>query len=103
VKDEGLNSTGSFKARGLSCWPFDVPRTGREEDRDRVGRQRGKRGGGLCGPAAAIEAHIFMPKDVPQANYIECKSYGAQVTLVERADLRLRANRRRAQGGRRLV
>jgi len=24
-----------------------------------------------------------MPKDVPQANYIECKSYGAQVTLVD--------------------
>src|SRR5438270_1193952 len=32
--------------------------------------------------AAGIEAHIFMPRDVPQANLIECKSYGAQVTLV---------------------
>jgi threonine synthase len=33
--------------------------------------------------AAGIEAHIFMPRDVPQANYIECKSYGAHVTLVD--------------------
>jgi threonine synthase len=33
--------------------------------------------------AAGIEAHIFMPMDVPQANYLECKSYGAKVTLVD--------------------
>ena len=33
--------------------------------------------------AAGIEAHIFMPKDVPKANYVECKSYGAKVTLVD--------------------
>jgi threonine synthase len=32
--------------------------------------------------AAGIEAHIFMPQDVPQANFIECKAYGARVTLV---------------------
>ena len=33
--------------------------------------------------AAGIEAHIFMPRDVPQANYIECKAFGAHVTLVD--------------------
>ena len=33
--------------------------------------------------AAGIEAHIFMPRDVPQANYLECKAYGAHVTLVD--------------------
>jgi threonine synthase len=32
--------------------------------------------------AAGLEAHIFMPQDVPQANFIECKAYGAHVTLV---------------------
>jgi threonine synthase len=32
--------------------------------------------------AAGIEAHIFMPQDVPLANLVECKSYGAHVTLV---------------------
>jgi threonine synthase len=33
--------------------------------------------------AAGMEAHIFMPKDVPQSNFIECKSFGAHVTLVD--------------------
>jgi threonine synthase len=33
--------------------------------------------------AAGIEAHIFMPKDVPMANLVECKAYGAKVTLVD--------------------
>jgi hypothetical protein len=32
--------------------------------------------------AAGIKAHIFMPMDVPQANFIECKALGAHVTLV---------------------
>jgi threonine synthase len=30
-----------------------------------------------------MEAHIFMPRDVPQANFIECKAFGAHVTLVD--------------------
>src|SRR5262249_57930528 len=33
--------------------------------------------------AAGTEAHIFMPKDVPTANLVECKAYGAKVTLVD--------------------
>jgi threonine synthase len=33
--------------------------------------------------AAGIEAHIFMPRDVPQANFIECCAAGAKVTLVD--------------------
>ena len=33
--------------------------------------------------AAGLEAHIFMPKDVPMANRIECEFYGAHVTLVD--------------------
>jgi threonine synthase len=32
---------------------------------------------------AGIEAHIFMPKDVPRANLVECQSYGAHITLVD--------------------
>jgi threonine synthase len=32
--------------------------------------------------AAGIEAHIFMPRDVPFANYVEATAYGANVTLV---------------------
>jgi threonine synthase len=33
--------------------------------------------------AAGIEAHIFMPKDVPSANYVEAAAHGAKVTLVD--------------------
>ncbi len=33
--------------------------------------------------AAGIEAHIFMPRDVPQSNFIECCATGAKVTLVD--------------------
>jgi threonine synthase len=33
--------------------------------------------------AAGLEAHIFMPRDVPQSNYIECKAFGATVSLVD--------------------
>jgi threonine synthase len=33
--------------------------------------------------SAGIEAHIFMPKDVPSANYVEAMMYGAKVTLVD--------------------
>jgi len=32
---------------------------------------------------AGLEAHIFMPKDVPFANYFEAILYGAKVTLVD--------------------
>jgi threonine synthase len=33
--------------------------------------------------AAGMEAHIFMPKDVPLANQVECTLYGAHMTLVD--------------------
>src|SRR4029077_14838157 len=32
---------------------------------------------------AGLEAHIFMPRDVPMANRIEADYYGAYVTLVD--------------------
>jgi threonine synthase len=45
----------------------------------------GNAAGALAAYAAAanIEAQIFMPKDVPMANRIECDYYGAQVTPVD--------------------
>ncbi len=65
----------------------------------------GNAGGALAAYAAAagIEAHIFMPHDMPMANQVECLAYGAHVTLGGRADLRLRAHGSRAQSGRGLV
>src|SRR6201999_2609256 len=45
----------------------------------------GNAGGAAAAYAAAagIEAHIFMPKDVPLANQVECRVYGANLTLVD--------------------
>jgi threonine synthase len=82
VKDEGLNPTASFKARGLSCAISMCKELG-------IGKvaipSAGNAASALAAYAAAagIEAHIFMPRDVPQANYLECMAYGAHVTLVD--------------------
>lgn len=82
IKDEGLNPTGSFKARGLSCAVSMAVELG---IRSLAIPSAGNAGGALAAYAAAagLEAHIFMPRDVPQANFIECKAYGARVTLVD--------------------
>jgi threonine synthase len=82
LKDEGLNPTGSFKARGLSCAVSMCVEMG-------IGKlaipSAGNAASALAAytAAAGIEAHIFMPRDVPQSNFIECKAYGAEVTLVD--------------------
>jgi threonine synthase len=81
VKDEGLNPTGSFKARGLSCAISMAVELGIKKV---AIPSAGNAASALAAYAAAagIEAHIFMPQDVPQANFIECKAFGAHVTLV---------------------
>jgi threonine synthase len=81
VKDEGLNPTGSFKARGLSA----AVTMARHYGLKKVAiPSAGNAASALAAYAAAagIEAHIFMPQDVPLANRIECESYGANVNLV---------------------
>ena len=82
IKDEGLNPTGSFKARGLSAAVTMARHFGLKK---LAIPSAGNAAGALAAyaAAAAIEAHIFMPKDVPIANRIECDYYGAQVTLVD--------------------
>jgi threonine synthase len=82
VKDEGVNPTGSFKARGLSCAISMCHELGVKKVA--LGSAGNAASAAAAYAAAAgIEAHIFMPRDVPQANYIECKAYGARVTLVD--------------------
>jgi threonine synthase len=82
VKDEGINPTGSFKARGLSCAVSMCVELG---IRKVAIPSAGNAASAMAAYAAAagIEAHIFMPRDVPQSNYIECKAFGAHVTLVD--------------------
>jgi threonine synthase len=82
IKDEGLNPTGSFKARGLSAAVTMARHYGLKK---LAIPSAGNAAGALAAYAAAagIEAHIFMPKDVPMANRIESEYYGAHVTLVD--------------------
>src|ERR1700737_44320 len=79
IKDEGLNPTGSFKARGLSACVTVARHFGLKK---LAIPSAGNAAGALAAYAAAagLEAHIFMPKDVPIANRIESDYYGAQVT-----------------------
>src|SRR5580704_6284124 len=82
IKDEGLNPTGSFKARGLSA---AVTMARHFALKKLAIPSAGNAAGALAAYAAAakLEAHIFMPKDVPVANRVECDYYGAHVTLVD--------------------
>jgi threonine synthase len=82
VKEEGANPTGTFKARGLALAVTMARHYGLEK---LAVPSAGNAAGALAAYAAAagIEAHIFMPQDVPFANYVEAIAYGANVTLVD--------------------
>ncbi len=82
LKEEGANPTGTFKARGLSLAMTMARSYG---IRKVAVPSAGNAGGAAAAYAAAagIEAHIFMPKDVPLANQVECLAYGAKMTLVD--------------------
>src|SRR6202007_2616210 len=79
---EGANPTGSFKARGLALGVSMARHYGLKK---LAVPSAGNAAGALVAYAAAagIEANIFMPKDVPFANYVEATMYGAKVTLVD--------------------
>ena len=81
IKDEGLNPTGSFKARGVSVALSVAKALGIKKV---AMPSAGNAGSALAAYAAAatIEAHIFMPQDVPLANRIECEMYGARLILI---------------------
>ncbi len=81
VKDDGRNPTGSFKDRGMSCAVSMCVELGLSKI---AVASAGNAGSALAAYAAAsrLEAHIFVPRDVPRSNYIEYRAYGAHVTLV---------------------
>ena len=82
IKDEGLNPTGSFKARGMTAAISMARELGIRKIAIPSAGNAASAAAAYSG-AAGIEAHIFMPVDVPKANYIECKALGASVTLVD--------------------
>jgi threonine synthase len=81
IKDEGLNVTASFKARGLS---MAVSRAYELGARDLAIPTAGNAGCALSAYAAAasLPAHVFMPNDVPALFQVECQQLGAHLTLV---------------------
>ncbi len=82
VKDEGLNPTGSFKARGMSA---AISRAAELGAAAVAIPSAGNAGGATAAYAAraGLPAHIFMPRDVPRANIVECVALGARVELVD--------------------
>ena len=82
IKDESLNPTGSFKARGLGV---AVARALELKARRFVIPTAGNAGGALAAYAArgGAEAHVYMPQDAPLANRREVEVSGANLHLVE--------------------
>jgi len=82
IKEEGANPTGTFKARGLGLAVTMAKHYGLQH---LAVPSAGNAAGALAAYAAAagIAAHIFMPQDVPFANYVEGIVYGADVTMVD--------------------
>jgi len=82
IKDEGQNPTQSFKARGMAAAVSMAKELGAPK---LAVPSAGNAAGALAAYAARaeLEAHIFMPKDTPRANVIECEQTGAHVTLMD--------------------
>jgi len=82
VKDESVNPTQSFKARGMSV---AVSMAKHLSATKLAAPSAGNAGGALAAYSAraGLEAFIFMPRDTPQANIIECREVGAHVTLID--------------------
>jgi threonine synthase len=82
VKEEGLNPTGSFKARGLAVAVSRARELGvREVSIPSAGNAAGATS--AYAALAGIPAHVFMPRDVPAPFVAECRALGARITLVD--------------------
>ncbi|OGU60378.1 MAG: threonine synthase [Ignavibacteria bacterium RBG_13_36_8] len=82
IKDEGLNPTGSFKARGLclavsKAFEFGISELSIPSAGNAAGAMS------AYSALAGMKAHVFMPKDVPQPFISECKALGAEVNLID--------------------
>ena len=82
IKDESLNPTGSFKARGMAVAVSMAKELGAQK---LAVPSAGNAAGALAAYAAraGLPAFIFMPKDTPRANVVECQQMGAHVELVD--------------------
>lgn len=82
IKDESLNPTASFKARGLSAAVSKAKELGITK---LTMPSAGNAAGAMAAYAAkgGMEAYVFMPKDAPEANQIEVSISGGDLTLID--------------------
>ena len=82
IKDEGVNPTGSFKARGLSAAVSRAKELGLMR---LTVPSAGNAAGALASYCArgGMECYVFMPEDAPMANKKEAQVAGAHLTLVQ--------------------
>lgn len=82
IKEESVNPTGSFKARGMAV---AVSRAKELGARELAVGTAGNAGSALAAytAVAGLTAHVAMPKDTPKANVAECQGLGADLTLVD--------------------
>lgn len=82
IKDESLNPTQSFKARGMTAAVSMAKELGVTKT---AAPSAGNAAGALAAYAAraGMEANLFMPSDTPNANIVECRQLGANVTLID--------------------
>jgi threonine synthase len=82
IKDEGLNPTASFKARGLGAAVSKAKELGLTK---LTMPSAGNAAGAMAAYAAkaGMDAYVFMPKDAPEANQKEAAIMGGHLTLVD--------------------
>jgi len=82
IKDESQNPTQSFKARGMATAVSMAKELGVKK---LAVPSAGNAAGALAAYAAraGLKAYIFMPRDTPRANVVECEQTGAHVTLMD--------------------
>ena len=82
IKDESQNPTQSFKARGMAAAVSMARELGAKK---LAVPSAGNAAGALAAYAAraGLKSFIFMPRDTPRANIVECEQTGAEVTLMD--------------------
>lgn len=82
IKDEGIIPTGSFKARGLGMAISKAKELGIKSV---ALPSAGNAAGAMAayGARAGMKVYVFMPKDAPKVNMVECQIVGAKVVLVD--------------------
>ena len=82
IKDEGLNPTGTFKARGLAAAVSKAKEVGLTQ---LIMPSAGNAAGAMAAYAArgGLEAYVYMPQDAPEGNKLECITLGSELNLVD--------------------